>query len=203
MAIALGACTAVVGQGRLGRLADARVRWIVLPPLALAAQLALGLWSPTDGWPESAGLAVYLGSYGALVVFCARNLRLTGMSVVLIGVALNTLVVAVNGGMPTRLPEDASDVRMRELEESVTHVPENDAAALRSLGQIVLLPEPIDRAISFGDLILGVGLLDVIFRASRPPRRRGGRLPAMAHEGPPGDDAGQGGHDSSVSPVLS
>lgn len=167
VAIAVGVSISVLTGGTLNRILDARVRWPVLVLVAFAAQLVLGLWSPGDGWPDALGYGVFVGTLVALVVFCVVNLHLTGMAIVLIGATLNLLAVAFNGGMPVRLADDAPRDRVESLENSVTHVPEDDADTLTFLGDIIVLPDPVDRSISFGDLILGVGLVDVLVHAGR------------------------------------
>lgn len=200
VAIAVGISIAVLTGGTLARILDARIRWPVLLFVAFVAQLVLGVWSPGDGWPDALGFGVFVGTLAALVVFCARNLHLTGMSIVLIGAALNLLVVALNGGMPVRLAEDAPADRTEALETSATHLPEDDADALSFLGDIIVLPDPVDRSISFGDLILGVGLVDVLVHASRHRRRTAPQPVATAA----GTEAGSGsaadgaGHDDAV-----
>ncbi len=171
VAIAVGISIAVLTGGTLARILDTRIRWPVLLFAAFGAQLVLGLWSPGDGWPDALGFGIFVGTFAALVVFCALNLHLTGMSIVLIGAALNLLVVALNGGMPVRLADDAPPNRVDALETSATHLPEDDADALSALGDIIVLPDPVDRSISFGDLILGVGLVDVLVHASRHRKR--------------------------------
>lgn len=203
VAVAAGVSLAVLSGGTLTRLLDTPVRLPVLALAALALQLVLGLWTPGDGWPERTGLALYLGSFAVVAVFCSVNLRLTGMSVVLVGVVLNGLVVALNGAMPVRLPADAGGQRRADLEASVTHVDEDDARTLAFLGQVVPVPEPVDRPVSFGDLILGVGLVDVLFRASRPAagRARRGGSGSPARERPVGDDAGEREHDPAIAPT--
>lgn len=190
-AIAVGVSLAVVTGGSLGRILDTRVRLLWLLFGAFGVQLLLGVWSPGGGWSDGLGLGLYVGSFVALIVFCAANLRLTGMSIVLIGVAANLLPIALNGGMPVRLPADATDDQRRALEESVTHQPEGDDT-LGFLGDIIVLPDPMNRSVSFGDLILGVGMVDVLFHASRARRRRV-PAPVTGGEQSEGSDAGQGG----------
>lgn len=171
IALALGVTLAVFSGGTLTRILDTRVRWPGLVFASLATQLLLAFWHPPGGWSSGMGLAVYVGSFVLLGAFCALNLRLTGMSVVLVGVSLNALVVMVNGGMPVRLPTDATEAQVRAVEESVTHE-SDDGATLGFLGQIIVLGDPLHRSFSFGDLILAVGVVDVVFRAGQDPQRR-------------------------------
>lgn len=200
VAVAVGVSIAVLTGGTLSRILDARVRWPVLVFVAFAAQLLLGLWSPGDGWPDPVGYGIFVGAVVALVVFCAGNLHLTGMSIVLVGAALNLLAMTANGGMPVRLADDAPPDRVEALENSVTHLPEDDADTLAFLGDIIVLPDPVDRSISFGDLILGVGLVDVLVHAGRR-RTRSAPPPvvtAVAAGDASGDAAGDRADDDPV-----
>lgn len=200
VAIAVGISIAVLTGGTLARILDTRIRWSVLLFVAFGAQLVLGLWSPGDGWPDALGFGVFVGTLAALLVFCALNLHLTGMSIVLVGAALNLLVVALNGGMPVRLADDAPSDRMAALERSATHLPEDDAETLSFLGDIIVLPDPVDRSISFGDLILGVGLVDVLVHASRHRKRTAPQpvTSASAANAGSGSAPGAAGHDDAV-----
>jgi hypothetical protein len=91
------------------------------------------------------------------------------MGVITIGVALNAFVIALNQGMPYRVPEG------EHVEATVKHRPEKPDDILPELGDYIMLGDPFDVSISFGDLIIGVGLVDLTYRASRRPRRSRGR----------------------------
>ncbi len=102
--------------GRLGNLGSIRLQWWWLAPLGLALQLI----------PVSAdrsnpfGYALLVASYVVLVVFAARNLRLAGMVPVLVGLALNGLVVTANHGMPvtrSALRESGQESLLNDLEK--------------------------------------------------------------------------------------
>lgn len=210
MAVAVGVGVAVVAGPGPGALLDHRIRLPGIPLAAVGIQLALGLFTPSGGWPPAVGLGLFGASMLLMAVFCAANISTTGMPVVLIGVVLNGVVTAANGGMPVRLPPDASSSAGAELAASVTHLPEEDADRLTALGQIVPIPEPVERRVSFGDLILAVGVIDVIYRMGRPRPGAAARLegevavlPAAAsapsaHQATVGENAGQGGDDAPV-----
>lgn len=166
-AVAIGLVLTALGGGTIGGVLDTPVRWFPLAFAGLGLHLALGLWTPPQGWSRGAAVTLLLVSFLALAAFCAANLRLTGMPVVLLGIGLNVVAVALNGAMPVRLPADAPEADRRALERSATHEPEADARMLGVLGQIVPLPGPLDRPVSFGDLVVGVGLVDVLVHAGR------------------------------------
>jgi len=198
VAVAVGVVLSVLAGGTLARILATPVRVVWLPFAGLGAQLLLGLWAPSGGWGSGLAVVLLAGSFAAVLAFALLNLHFTGMAVVAVGVGLNLLVVALNGAMPVRLPEDASDARREALEHSATHEPEADADTLARLGQIVLVPEPVDRAVSWGDLIVGVGLVDVLFHAGRRRMRPNrGTAPAPDSGGvrdPARGDAAEG-HD--------
>jgi hypothetical protein len=201
-ALLTGAVLGVLTGGSLRRVVDVRLRaWWLLAP-AVGLQVVLALWHPGDGWRPGAALAASLGSLGLVALFCAANARLTGMPVVLLGVLMNTGVVAANGAMPVRLPAGASASERASMEESATHRPERDGDRVSFLGAIVPIPGPFGRA-SFGDLVVAVALVDVVYRASRPPRPRRRSETASGAEGDPVpvvgvDDAGEGVEDPAV-----
>src|SRR5207244_11257664 len=64
--------------------------------------LCLQLVAIPQEWPHSAGLGVALviASYALLLAFVAGNVRRPGLSVMGLGLLLNGVVIAANGGMP-------------------------------------------------------------------------------------------------------
>lgn len=198
VALAAGVTLAVVTGGSLGRMLDVRLRLVGLLFAAFGIQLLLGLWEPSGGWSRGTGLGLFVASFALLLVFCSFNLRVTGMSVVALGVLLNLVVIAANQGMPVRLPGDATDEQRARLDESITHQPEAHDDVLGFLGDIIVVPEPFSRSISFGDLILAVGVIDLLVRASRPARRRAVARSAGDDESVPGDHRAEGGERSAV-----
>lgn len=170
LAGALG--VALLTGGSLRRVLETRLRstWALFT--ALAIQVALDLF-----WSGPSGVSHFLlvVSYLLLLGFCVANLALKGMSVVTFGIALNALVITVNGGMPIRTDPG--------YPETVKHHAERPSDSLTFLGDIIVLP-PLNQALSFGDLIMLVGLADVLVHRSRteptPQRRRPLPLEALA-----------------------
>lgn len=162
LAVALG--VALLTGGSLAQILATRLRATAALFLALAIQVALDLfWSGPAGGVSRFLLVV---SYLLLLGFCAANVHLKGMGVVAFGIALNALVITVNNGMPIRT--DPS------FEETVKHHSERPSDSLTFLGDIIVL-RPLNQALSFGDLIMLVGLVDVLIHRSRTPvstRRR-------------------------------
>lgn len=174
--------------GKFSQLAKIRLRrpWLLFAGLAL--QIALELIDLPRARYDDVGLAILLASYVLIIGFGLSNLLLTGMGVITIGVAMNAFVIALNQGMPYRYPEG------ERVETTVKHRPEKPDDILPELGDYIMLGSPVDASISFGDLVIAVGLIDLCFRASRRPRRSRSRGPSDTPEfGPdPDPDAGSG-----------
>lgn len=146
---------------QLFRSTSWRWRWL------LGAAVALQIAVDRIDMPFRIGFGLVVASYVLLIGFCTGNAINRGMAVVAIGIALNLLVIVVNSGMPVRIPPDWSP---RDVPVTPKHHPQDGRDHLTALGDIIIL-RAIDSAISFGDLILVVGLCDVTFQGSRRPRR--------------------------------
>ena len=101
------------------------------------------------------------------------------MLVVALGVAINVLVITLNGGMPTK--DDVKERNGREvhvpIERTVKHKPREHDDLLPFLGDVITAPGVPNQQFSVGDIVIGIGIVDVCFEASRRPRRRGSYLP--------------------------
>jgi hypothetical protein len=165
--VAIGVAILIVPLtgGRFGQLAKIRVRrvWMLFGGLLL--QIGLELLDLPRARYDDLGLTILLASYVLIIGFGLSNLLLTGMGVITIGIALNAFVIALNQGMPYRAPEG------ERIERTVQHHAEGPDDILPTLGDYIVLGSPFDASISFGDLIISVGLIDLTFRASRRPRR--------------------------------
>jgi hypothetical protein len=166
VALALG--VALVTGGSLRSIAATEIRHPSILALAVGIQLALEMLHPTSGTAGHLASALLVVSYVFLLLFCVANLRLRGLAVVMVGIALNGAVITLNTGMPIRAPEAA-------VETTTKHHPERPSDKLTFLGDIILVPA-LRQSLSFGDLIMLVGLVDVVFHSSRKPsvRRRVG-----------------------------
>ncbi|HET9443350.1 MAG TPA: DUF5317 domain-containing protein [Acidimicrobiales bacterium] len=182
VAVVVGLTVGLLAGGRLANLAERSFRAPGLLVAGLAIQVA-------SSWAGSGGVALLLVSYGFLLAFAAANARHVGMMVVFVGISLNFLVIAANDGMPVRpsaivaagaaRPEDVGSVTF-----NAKHHLETDADRLTFLADIVPVPLPGAReVVSYGDLVMAVGVADVIARwLRRRPERvaaepRPARLP--------------------------
>lgn len=168
VAVGAGLVLGVVTGGLPGRLLDTPFRLTPVLLVAVGGRVALEMGDVR--WSETAASAALLGSLAGLGVFCIANIKIHAMPVVLVGVALNGIVIALNGGMPIDLDAVGSEAERERLAASPAFTPEG-GATLAALGQTIPVPEPVNRPVSFGDLILGFGLADVVYRASKAPQR--------------------------------
>jgi hypothetical protein len=150
--------------GRLTNLGRIRLRWPGLAIAALPLQLVSG---PGSAIP----LACLYLSFGLLVAFAIRNLRVTGFRLILAGIALNFLVIGVNRGMP--VGEVALEASGGARAPVTSNVPKHHAQRPGDvgvfLGDVLVLPHPIGLAVSVGDIftfagigvVVGAGMLAV------------------------------------------
>ena len=171
VAVVVGLALGLLTGGNLECLGERRFRLPGLLVSGLGVQLLSGRLS------GSAAVAVVILSYVLLIAFCAANLRLVGMGVVLLGLALNFTTIAVNGGMPVRRSAvvaagiadwdelDSLDIHeKRHLER-----PDDDLMAISDIYPVPVLGE----VLSFGDIVMSVGVADVLVNLLKPlPARR-------------------------------
>jgi hypothetical protein len=176
VALAAGLALGLATGGRLANLGRRPVRGWLLLAAGVAADLAGGHVSGV------AAVVVTLIGYGFVMAFALANLGLTGMGLVVVGLALNALVMSVDVGMPVRGPAvvaaglgtPAQVARLAHPDPGLQVM--NGSHHLAGLGDYLTalsdtIPLPFfGEVASFGDLILAVGLADVAFNLTRPRR---------------------------------
>jgi hypothetical protein len=167
LVVLAAALVPLLTRGSYRRLAEAPWRWGGLLALGLGLQILLDTHLIHRSSYHSVGFGILVASYVLLVGFCAGNLLVRGMAVVLIGVALNGFIVTIDQGMPVRIPPDW---QQDHVAATVKHHPRVAGDHLLSLTDIIVLRK-LDAIVSFGDLIIAFGLVDVSFWASRRARR--------------------------------
>jgi len=187
LALAIGTVFGFVRGGRLRYIADHQVRgwWLVMAGFGLQIvpdRVDLG----------GLGTPMLLVGYGCLLVFAAMNWRLVGMGVAFVGLAANALVIGLNDGMPVRpsavVAAKISDrAGLERINYGRRHHEERPTDRLTDLGDIIPVSQ-LHEVVSFGDLILAVGVADVASNLLRPRRRR---RPKASKEKAP-DDSPQG-----------
>ena len=162
LAVALGAVVGGIRPPAGRHLVRPRVEQVAL----LAVGAALNALSVLLSGP--AAVAALLASLAVLIAFAVANRHLTGVAVVGLGLLVNLIAVAVNGGMPVR----AGALEAAGIEGAVLSDPrhlESTDDPLPVLGDV--LPVPLaQEVISFGDLIVVIGAADAVRELSR---RRG------------------------------
>jgi chromate transport protein ChrA len=171
--IAVAALVVVVTKGsfqHLGRI-ELHALWVLLA--ALAIQVALEFVDFPKERIDDVGLAILLASYALIFTFCFVNRRIGGMLIVAAGVALNVLVIALNGGMPTKddvRERDGREVRV-PIERTVKHKPRESDDVLPFLGDVITAPGVPNQQFSVGDIVIGIGVVAICFEESGRPRR--------------------------------
>jgi hypothetical protein len=175
VALALGFATG----GSLARAGGLRIR--LLPLLVGALLVQVAIFTPIAGRLDithRVGPYVHIATLYVVLFVMFRNLRIPGMKVIIIGAALNALVITANGGfMPS--PESAlegagrlENVRQEEAEQrgesrifSNSTVADDDTR-LPFLGDVFVIPDrfPISNVISIGDILIAIGAMIAIVR---------------------------------------
>jgi len=178
-AVGIGVIVGLIRGGNLANLGRLRLRATYLILLALLIQVLI--FPLGSGGPVVAvGTAYFhLLSYALLLAFVVLNRRYPEILVMGVGLVLNLVVIAANGGyMPasaialTRagLPEVAT--ALREGLHHANTVLMGEATRLNFLGDFLYLPAgvPLATAFSIGDVVLGLGL--AVLLARRMVKRR-------------------------------
>ena len=166
VAVVVGLALGLLTGGKLECLGERRFRLTGLLVAGIVVQVLSG-W--VDG---SAAVAVVIVSYVLLIAFCAANVLLVGMALVLLGLTLNFTTIAVNGGMPVRRSAvvAAGIAEWDELDSLDIHEkrhlerPDDDLMVISDIIPVPVLGE----VLSFGDLIMSVGVADVLVNLLKP-----------------------------------
>lgn len=155
--------------GSLRNFERVRVHWWAAAFVGLVLQAApVGRWLGDD-----VALASLIASYGLLVAFMWVNRRLPAAPLLLAGLALNMLVVSVNGGMPVgeaaiRTTGNVSGDLPASIDDGKHHLM-TPSDVLTPLADVIGLPPPISIVLSIGDVVLysGIAVFTVIVMRGR------------------------------------
>ncbi|MDQ6837788.1 MAG: DUF5317 domain-containing protein [Actinomycetota bacterium] len=171
LALLLGGTIGLLLGGNLRHLATWHLRswWLLVP--GVLAQIAADR-STLAGL----GTVTLLVGYGCLLVFAWRNVLLVGMGLVAVGLVANLAVIAVDGGMPVHPPAVvragiATPARLASVGYGHWHHIESGSDHLSFLDDRLPVGA-FHQVLSFGDLLLCVGVTDVVANLVRRPRRR-------------------------------
>ena len=179
----VGLLAGFAAGGRLDNLIAVRLRWPLLIFGALALRLGTEAALARDvAIVETLRLPLLAAAYGVLAAGLWANRTRPGMSLALVGIALNATAILVNGGfMPVWEPSLTAAGFGRADVLSPIHVilpAALDASFFRAagpLGDVIPVPLPFLRNVmSIGDVILGTGLAFFLFAAlvRRPEEAR-------------------------------
>ncbi len=169
--ILLGLLLGLLAGGKLGNLAEVRLRWtwllVVAVVVRFGTEAALGAHI---GIVETLRLPLLTSAFVVLLAALWVNRSYPGLSLAFLGVLANTLVIVANDGfMPIWEPAlDAAGLTAADIDRSFHTVVDAGApdflGRLLILGDVIPAPVPIIRNVySLGDLFLGLGLAFFLF----------------------------------------
>jgi hypothetical protein len=180
--IGLAVCVGFAAGGSLRHFERFRLHWWAVALAGLALQ-GIPL---TSGVSRTIGTVALLGSYVLLGSFCWVNRRLPAVWLVMIGLALNLLVIGVNGGMPVSagaLEVSGASAEGLAGEGTLKHHLMGPSDTLTPLADVIGIPPPLGAVISIGDVVLyaGIAILVVAVMLGRSGENR--RPPARWFQG--------------------
>jgi hypothetical protein len=178
-AVLLGLLIGFLRRGSLANLSQLKLRGLWLVLLALVIQLLIFPLGPAEPLVQVGTGYLHLLSYLFLLAFIGLNWRYFEILLMGVGLALNLLVISLNGGY---MPASTEALRRAGLERvagtlegGLRHgntVLMGSETRLNFLGDIFYVPSfiPLANAFSAGDLLLALGV--ILFLALEMPRPR-------------------------------
>lgn len=166
-AAAVAACIALVRGGSLSALANTQFRWTWVLFASLVVQVAADVWA--NDVSRTLGVVLFVLSYVGVALFMVLNRSLAGMFFAAAGLALNALVIAVNGAMPvSRWAADVAGIESLG-DMGVKHEVAGPGTTLSFLGDVIPIPNTL-QVISIGDVVLGLGIALLVYRQTLAAR---------------------------------
>jgi hypothetical protein len=172
LAVLFGFVVAVIRGGKLAALADLHVRagWLALAALALQVAVFTRTLPPL---PNRLVVPLHLASYLLLLLFLITNICLPRLWLPAIGFALNLIVIAANGGRMPVAPGASTEYdkngALSQINSHSNVFLADSQTHLRWLGDILPVPiQPFANTVSIGDLILLIGVIGFVHRATHP-----------------------------------
>ncbi|MDD5453808.1 MAG: DUF5317 domain-containing protein [Candidatus Bipolaricaulis sp.] len=190
-AVGIGIVAGLIRRGNLVNLGQLRLRapWLIL--IALVIQVLIFPVGSRGPLIPVGTAYLHLVSYASLAAFIGLNRRYPEFLIMGVGLVLNLIVIAANGGY---MPASAmaldraglSDVAaaLREGGQSGNTILMGEGTRLNFLGDFLYLPArvPLASAFSIGDVVLGLGLAVLLARRmvsrARPNHQGTGSDPA-------------------------
>ncbi|MGH9054753.1 MAG: DUF5317 family protein [Acidimicrobiales bacterium] len=145
LALVAGIAAGLLAGGRPRNLGRLTLRWSALLLLGATSEVA-GTYGLTGTWATVTAIFGYV----LLLGFAARNLRLTGMVLVLAGLLANFTITLLDGGMPVR--GEPAGVAL-----GARHHGEQPSDRLVALGDVVPVGF-LGETVSAGDIVLALGV---------------------------------------------
>ncbi len=173
--VAFGLLLGLLAGGRIDNLLSIRIRLVQVTFFGLFLRVATQFAIDGGNAPVDAlRLPLFMGAFIAILVGLWANREKPGMSLAFVGVLLNTIAVAVNGGhMPVWLPAFEAAGFPAGTALGPFHVILDGTLSadflLRAgpLGDILPLPFPLVRNVaSIGDVFLAIGLAFFLFAST-------------------------------------
>ena len=172
---AAGLILGLLAGGRLGNLAQLKFRWPLVVILALVVKDAAFLSSLATAW--FVGAVYTLSLIGLLAWTLWHAPRLRAMWLVSVGIAMNLMVVAANGGhmtIPLALARKAAPVAqgIAKYGQWGQYMLQGPNTHLNWLGDWLEMPWPLYRyfpqAYSPGDFVMFFGIVILVFLGTSP-----------------------------------
>lgn len=171
-------CGLIVGWARGGSLVKLaqlplRCGWLILVAFLLQI-VAFPPQLESPGWSDRLGPALYISSILVLLLAVGLNLLLSGMEILGLGLLLNYLVIAANGGYMPVPPDNLARAGMAhraELLRTKGHLFNSmvltSETQLPFLADIFFLPSwlPFSNVFSIGDVFIGIGAFILVLQA--------------------------------------
>ena len=168
-ALVLGIAIGYIAGGRLEGLATLGFRWAPVMLAGLAVQIAV--FGPLEGTIGALGTPLYVASTIAVLVAVARNVRIPGLALILVGAISNLAAILTNGGV---MPADPGAVALAgiEMDAGFTNSAIVTDPALRPLTDIFAIPAgvPLANVFSAGDVLIAVGIVIAVVAGMRRAR---------------------------------
>ncbi len=176
VALFLAFVVALLRGGKLSRLVALPLRWPALPLLALAVQLAVIHFPRPHGQSFDLPAIALLLSYLLLLLAVWLNRHIPGLALLGLGLLLNLVVIAANGGYMPIAPETMERIGHGDAD---AFLPGSRVAGTKDialpqeqtrlwfLSDIFILPFPFpfSGAFSLGDVLITVGAFWTVQRA--------------------------------------
>lgn len=180
-ALVVGIAIGFLLGGRLDGLATIRFRWLPVMLAGLAVQITL--FGPLEKTIGSLGTPLYVGSTIAVLAAVARNVRIPGFVLILVGAVSNLAAILANGGV---MPADPGAVALAgiEMDTGFTNSAIVSNPALRPLTDIFAIPAgiPLANVFSPGDVLIAAGIVVAVVTGMRRARSGAALRPGNSYD---------------------